>query len=166
MSPGSRYILLVLGLLGFSVATCIALFAFATRDPSFAVEKNYYQKAVDFDRLRAEEEASDRLGWVVEVEPIKVAKEGEVTLVLKDATGHLLAGAHGTVEAFANARAAQHQTGALEELGPGKYRVKMVIGRAGSWELRLRLERGPDVFTDVKRVFVEGLGDVGVGAPS
>ncbi len=69
MNPGNKYIALVLGLLGFSVATCVVLIGYATHDPTFAVEKNYYQKAVAFDQIRAEEVASDRLGWKVLVAP-------------------------------------------------------------------------------------------------
>jgi nitrogen fixation protein FixH len=152
MNPGNKYIALVLGLLGFSVATCVVLIGYATHDPTFAVEKNYYQKAVAFDQIRAEEVASDRLGWKVLVAPAKVGAEGGFVFTVLDSNDQPVTGASGTLEAFANIRANAPDTEDVEDLGGGKYRARIPIRHAGAWELRLRLTRGSDVFRETKRV--------------
>ena len=37
----------------------------ATRDPGFALERDYYQKAVNYDRVIAQRGENARLGWSV-----------------------------------------------------------------------------------------------------
>ena len=50
------------------------------------------------------------------------------------------------VEALHNARASRVLTAALEPRGPD-YAAAMPLARPGFWEFRVRVTRGPDVFT-------------------
>lgn len=152
MSPGARYIGLVIGLLGFSVAVCIALAVTAGADPSLAVEPDYYKKAIHFDEIRAEEMASERLGWRSRLGSLRVGDT--VTFKIEDVNGRPITGLAGTLEAFANVRAGSPITAAVEEIGPGEYRAPIIVARAGRWEIRARLARDDEVFRETSRIEV------------
>jgi hypothetical protein len=48
--------------LGLTVGGNIWVAVIASDDPSFAIEENYYQRALQFDAQRGVEQRSDRLG--------------------------------------------------------------------------------------------------------
>jgi nitrogen fixation protein FixH len=149
---GRGMLALVLGLLGGSVATCVTLYVMANSDPAFAVESDYYAKAVAWDRRAAEQAASDRLGWRLQLDARPVDGE-QILLVatLVDARGLRVERADVHVEAFANARAQTQARLDLLEQG-GEYVAPLRLTTPGLWELRVRAARGEDVLLSTVRM--------------
>ncbi len=143
------------GLVGFIMLISLTgaglLIYFAHSDPSFAVEANYYDRAVHWDEAAAQERRNAELAWVVEVEiaPGGGDEPGSLDLALADSRGGAIDGARVSVEAFHNARASDRTMLALEPAEPGRYSAPLEIGRAGLWEFRVTATRGDEVFTAV-----------------
>jgi hypothetical protein len=139
----------IVALLVGSAGTNIGFMVVANRDASFAVEPDYYRKAVEWDRAMAQEARNAELGWTVSAQ-LEPAGPGRARLVAaaRDRAGAPLTGAVVTVEAFPSARAREIASLALEPTGTaGVYATVLPSGRPGLWELRLRVSRGPEVFT-------------------
>lgn len=139
------------GLAGLGVMTALAV-----DDPSFALERDYYRKAVELDARRAQEARNRELGWELYVESVPDGADGELLVTLlggqRDIEGpKLLDDARITAEAFHNARAADIRDIELEPVGEGKYRGQITKVRPGLWELRFTVERHGSVFTSVQR---------------
>jgi len=140
------------GLLGSMLAGLFAMAAIAVRDPGFALERDYYKKAVAFDREIAQRVENERLGWTVRVDAGAAAPRSDTTLVveLRDATGPIT-GARVNVEALRNAAAANGLEALLTERRPGEYEARLPLRRGGLWEIRISASRGADRFTRVER---------------
>lgn len=128
-----------------------ALIYHAHADPSFAVEADYYDKAVHWDDSAAQERRNTELGWRLTINP-SAADGLELTMV--DGLGRPVEGATVSVEAFHNARSADRVTLALIDHGPGVYRQTAEFARPGIWEFRVVARRGADTFTAVRQVVV------------
>lgn len=128
----------------------------ASGDPSFAVEPEYYQKALDWDRERAQQADNERLGYRLQVEIRRPSAGGARDLVLRftDASGEPIRGASVEVSAFHNARAGEIIRGRLLEREPGLYVQQLPLRRLGLWELRVVAQRPGVRFTHVARVDV------------
>jgi hypothetical protein len=127
----------------------IGLMIVANRDASFAVEPDYYRKAVEWDRTMAQEARNAELGWTVAAR-LERAEAGRARLValVRDRAGALLTGAAVVAEAFPSARAREITTFVLGPTGEaGAYAVTLPHARPGLWEVRLRVTRGGEVFT-------------------
>jgi hypothetical protein len=115
----------------------------AIHDPHFALEPNYYDKAVHWDAAQAEERASRELGLVLELAKLEIAPTGNAPLLVKltAASGQEL---HGqlTLEAFPNAFAGQIEHITLHETAPGTYTGALTKPLPGLWELRFVLTQG------------------------
>lgn len=139
------------GLAGLGVMTSLAV-----DDPSFALEEDYYRKAVEIDRQREQEAINRQLGWHLRVRPsgTSAARRGvHLALELEGPEGPLDS-ARITAEAFHNARAADVRNVAFEPEGEGRYFVRLSDVRPGLWEIRLRVEREGEVFTQVERLML------------
>jgi nitrogen fixation protein FixH len=139
----------IVGLLVGGAGANIGFMIVANRDATFAVEPDYYRKAVEWDRTMAQEARNAELGWQVSarLEPID---GGRARLVARVAArdGRPVTGAAVVVEAFPSARARDIASFTLTPAGPdGVYAVTLVRARPGLWELRLRVTRGAEVFT-------------------
>jgi hypothetical protein len=144
--------LVPIALLGGSVTLVVAMVMVSTNDPGFAVEPDYYQKAVDWDRQRAQELTNRELGWRATWSFAAAAAAGTTTTVaieLMDAAGLRLNGAVLQVHAFHNARASRVQQLSLREVSPGRYEAPLELHRGGLWECRLRVTHHGQVFTQV-----------------
>jgi nitrogen fixation protein FixH len=149
-----RWAIAIVGLIALHAAGMLAVILIATRNPSFSVEPDHYQKALAWDRLAARQQASGLLGWKAEVTSeagSKVALDGARTRGLAcrivDREGKPVTGATVTMLAFAHARGEERIRFDLRETGPGVYTVRAPMARSGLWELRLSALRGPDLFT-------------------
>jgi nitrogen fixation protein FixH len=125
----------------------------AVHDPSFAVEQDYYRKAVAWDETRAQEEQNARLGWKVDLD---VTPRGDQLLLrarVSDASGTPIPDARVDVEAFANARASRvlHATLLPEE---GEQAGAVPLVQPGLWEVRLTVVAHGERFTEVVRKLV------------
>ncbi len=139
---GKWFPYLLVTILVASVGGNIYMVMIATDDPGFAVEENYYQQAVEWDRLQAERAASDALGWNVVVD----ARHEELRIQLTDRLGRPIEEADVDVEAFANARARHRIRGRMVEMGRGVYVLERSFERSGIWEYRLAAVRGEERF--------------------
>ncbi len=54
---------MIAGALAFHVISSLVVVYVATSDPSYAVEDDYYQKAVAWDEKRAQDRTERRSGW-------------------------------------------------------------------------------------------------------
>ena len=103
----------------------------ATDDPGFAVEQDYYQKAVAWDDHQAQSAENTRLGWNLTLETRTVGRDVQLVAKLTDDRGHALPNAKVRVDAFANARAG-HIVSADLSTGPdGKLHGKLPLVRVG-----------------------------------
>lgn len=146
----SRWWLVPIALFGLMFAVWGAMIHAALDDPSFAVEPDYYEKGVAWDRHMAQEAENHRLGWTADVATAP-SDDGAVRLVvdLNDRHGRALVGAEVQVDTFHNARAARMLHARLDERDAGSYSASLPMRRPGLWEIRLRARRGPERFTHV-----------------
>ena len=141
-NSGKIWPFIIVGLLGLSVVAESIKMVYATNDPAFAVEPDYYNKAVHWDEAQAARAASEALGWRAVLE----AGREELLVRLFDRDGEPLSGAEVQVEAFHNARANRVVKGALAPAGPGLYAMTHPFGRPGIWEYRVVAERNGERF--------------------
>lgn len=138
---------ILVGLLGGQMALMLAMVGVATHDRSFAVEPDYYEKALHWDAQVARDAAERSLGWAARVRlgaesgPLR---ERELEVRVTDAQGRPLEGAEVTLEMFHPIDAAHRVVGALTAAGPGRYVAQVGAHRAGLWDTRIAVRRGPD----------------------
>lgn len=151
---GLFWALVPVGLLGAALVGLGTLVSIAVRDPGFALEKNYYERAVHWDRQRAQDAVNQRLGYQLDIRLDRGTKGTEVALGLADRAGRPLPGAVVTVEAFANARSGQRQLLSLTAGPDGRYRAALAGARPGLWEFRVEVLAEGQRFTQVLRADV------------
>jgi nitrogen fixation protein FixH len=129
---------IILGLLGGQVALSAIMIYVASSDPSFAVEPDYYQRAVGWDQRSrgAELTASVAIAGAADLRG-----EREARFTIHEADGRPLRGALVTVVAFHHGRAADRRHATLTERDDGVYLGWLLLGRPGLWEFRLTIER-------------------------
>jgi hypothetical protein len=143
-SSGTFWAWVPAGLLGAMFVGLGSMAYVAVNDPGFALEPNYYDKAVHWDKSQAEAQASHALGLQLGLQkPLALDSSGQVRLALtvSDRTGAALTGADVKVEAFPNAAASHVEVLQLKELAPGVYSGKISRGVRGLWELRVSVKR-------------------------
>ncbi len=140
-------------LLGSMLCGLGALAYIATGDPHFALEPDYYDKAVHWDRARGEQRESDASGVKAELAPLVIGADGRalVRVALVDAARKPLRGARVRIEAFPNAYATRLVRLELRESEPGVYVASLERPIAGLWELRLEAADGGRRFREVLR---------------
>lgn len=161
MKPGSLWPPIIAGALAFHVISSLVVVYVATSDPSYAVEDDYYQKAVAWDEKRAQDRTNEDLDWSLEFKVTPPEKPGDqptLDLTLLDADDEPLVGAAISVEAFHNARGDDIVRDVLTDVGDGVYSATPQMNRDGRWELRFTVDRGAEHFTyaESRHLFVEG----------
>jgi len=151
---------LIAAALGIHVVGSLLVVYFTTSNPSYAVEENYYQKALAWDDKRAQDAVDSALGWKLEATAHPPTAAGETALLeaaVFDADRAPLDGATVSVEAFHNAHAHDILRAPLEPAGNGVYQARLPMRHNGRWELRFTVDRGEEHFThrEVKHLFVE-----------
>jgi nitrogen fixation protein FixH len=139
------------GMLALGVGINVAMVVVATQDPSFAVEPDYYRKALAWDGTMAQEAASRDLGWQLEAGCGSGPADSWVVAALRDRDGALLPGATVAVEAFQGAQADRRIAGALLARDDRRYEGHMARLEPGMWELRFTATRGADTYTRTLR---------------
>ncbi|HXK19777.1 MAG TPA: FixH family protein, partial [Polyangiaceae bacterium] len=117
----------------------------AIDDPNFALEPDYYRKALHWDRNQAQLRENDALGYELRLrEPLVISAAGsvQVELELKSPAGAAISGATLEVEAFPNAFAGNVEHLVLREVAPGVYTGQIAHGLLGLWELRCAVSVG------------------------
>lgn len=152
---GNFWAWLPAGLLSAMLLGLLSMAVIASRDPGFALERDYYKKGVAFDREIAQREENARLKWDVEATSGPMAADGRALLVVRVGFGGApVSGASAKLEALRNASAARVVEASLREVAPGEYHAALPLHRAGLWEYRLRFEREKEHFTHVVRLDV------------
>jgi nitrogen fixation protein FixH len=136
------------------VAANIGLIVVARGDPSFAIEPDYYARAVAWDSTLAQQRRNADLGWSLAPALNPFTRDGDATLRVRltDASGKDLDGATIEVAAVFNARATDVRTATLSADGAGGYVTALPVNHAGVWQLRFTVVRGTDRFTHEARV--------------
>lgn len=138
-------------LLGGLLGSQLVVLSQVLEDPGFAIERDYYRKAVSWDAERARELQSQALGWRADCEVTEMDPR-VVRVKLEDARGLAVSGAQVRVEAFHNARAREVLALSMREVGPGRYEAALDARRGGAWELRVHASRGEEEFRRVVRL--------------
>ncbi len=162
MKPGTLWPWIIGGALVLHVVVMLGVVFFAASDSSYAVEEDYYQKAIDWDQKRAQDRDNENLGWLLEFEvnpPQIPGDQPTVVVRLEDALGEPLADATVDLETFHNARSddiIRVRVDASDEAG--LYSVAPAMRHNGLWELRFTVTLGEDTFTfaETRHLFVEG----------
>lgn len=128
----------------------------AVDDPSFAVEKDYYKKAVAWDDAQAQAAENARLGWKVELSTERRGDSLSVVARVKDARGVPIPDAEVALEAFANARASRVLSTRLRSAADASYRGDLALVQGGVWEFRFSVDAAGQHYTQVVRQEVGG----------
>lgn len=143
---------MIVGLLLLAVGANVGLMIVASSDPSFAVEDDYYDKAVRWDEKRAQDATNLALGWQLDLSTETTVDRGvpavQVGVRLRDRDGAPVEGATVSLETFHLARSAQSLGATPTEAGPGWYVTRMPMRRPGLWEFRIDVTRGDEHFTE------------------
>jgi len=141
--------LLIGGLLVGGAGANVGLMLVANSDPGFAVEPDYYQKALHWDETMAQEARNASLGWSVAVSFDRSSRPGQVMIAARvsDGGGRPVEGARVDIEAFHSARANRVLAATLAAGPGGRYAAALPLDRPGLWELRLRVAQGEQTFT-------------------
>jgi nitrogen fixation protein FixH len=118
----------------------------AADDPAFAIEPDYYRRAVGFDSTMEQERRSAALQWTAMSHLARGDGIGSVAVMLSDSAGRPIAGATVRVNARFNARANDILRAELVERSPGTYVGPLAIGHPGEWEVRVEAVRGAERF--------------------
>ena len=148
-------------LLGATLLGLGTLAYIAIDDPHFALEPNYYDKAVHWDTARAEARENEVLGLKIALSaPLVVAADGRLDIALSVQTRRdlPLSGAVLELEAFPNAYASRVQHISLRETAPGAYAGALSQAVRGLWELRIVVKQGSLRYSRVLRVDVTKAG--------
>lgn len=140
---------LVVGLLSMHIALCLWGVYLATSSQTFAVENDYYNKALHWDDNQAAERASLNLGWHAGIDISATADlqhERQVVLTLTDRNNAPLCGASVDLIYYHRARATDVSNATLRDLGEGHYAAALPLSRPGIWNIHLAITHGKDRF--------------------
>jgi len=152
-----RWPAVIIGALALHVIVSLVTVWIATSNPSYAVEEDYYQKAIHWDEKRAQDGRNSVLGWQIafDVSPSTVVGEpAALDLVATDGSGKPLAGATVTVETFHNTRAGEILRARMVTDHDGRCSAPLSARRTGVWEFRFSIEHESDRFTQTETRFL------------
>lgn len=156
MKKGMGWPIGITMLLLATVASNIGVIMLVNDDPSFAIEPDYYRKAVSWDSTQAVARASDALRWTVQSTVVSGSSGTQRLRVrITDAQGLGVDGADVRGELLYVARANDVQTVRLTAVDGaefGTYESPVVMGNTGLWELRLAADRGDARFREIVRL--------------
>ena len=155
MKRGAWWPIGITTVLATTVAANLWVMRIANDDPSFAIEPDYYRKAITWDSTLAQARQDSILGWHLTPRLQVVAATGKtrITATLTDSFGMPISGAVVKVAALPVARANQvHEVSLAAAAGAGEYAGQLDAQRQGQWELRFDVRAGSTRFTEVARV--------------
>ncbi len=156
MKKGMGWPIGIVAILAATVGGNIAVIVLTKDDPSFAVEPDYYRKAVAWDSTQARIAQSDALVWTVSATVSdNVAGARVLTLNLLDQTGAAVHNAQLTGTLLHVARANDVQSVVFAETSSGQYAATVPMARRGMWELRLAAVRNAEQFQQTMRIDTE-----------
>ena len=137
-----------------SAGSNIMVMFIAKADPAFAVEPDYYQKAVTWDATMEQQRLNTSLGWQAtgSLALATPGTPGRVSVSLVGPGNTPIGDAVVAVEAMHNARASQRYEASLMPDGAGRYAAALDAHRPGEWEVRVTATRGSERFTQSLRI--------------
>lgn len=148
---------LVISLLTGQIVLVLVMAYLAVSDHSFAVEPDYYRKALQWNSEIAQQQANRRLGWTLHVEVSEQAdllQQREVRCVIHDPAGKPVEGADVEIVAFSHVRGNDRQELILTALEAGRYGATVRMTQGGLWEFRITARRGADLMTHIEQMQV------------
>lgn len=147
----------VVGLLGLQIAGGIFAIMLATGDKSVAVVPDYHQKALQWDRQVALQEASQRLGWTLGVEVTNSGRQHPgMSLLLVDRTGMPVVLDQGEIQIYRHVRASEVRTVALPNGTTGAIKLTDCFTSPGLWQVSVDVtDRQGNRFADSREINVE-----------
>lgn len=153
MKKGMGWPIGVVVILAATVAGNIGVIVLTKDDPSFAIEPDYYRKAVAWDSTQARIVRSNALAWTVSAQLSEDTSGANVlTLQLLDDTGAAVHDAQLTGTLLHVARANDVQSVVFSETSTGLYAATVPMARRGMWELRLAAVRNAEQFQQTVRI--------------
>ena len=150
---------LVVGLLAGQVVLVLVMAYLAVSDHSFAVEPDYYRKALQLGRARCRSNRPiddwDGLLRIEVSEQPDISQQRDVRCVITDRAGKPVDGATVEVVAFPHVRGNERQElDADSGLEAGRYGAAVRMSQGGLWEFRVVATRGVEVATHMEQVQV------------
>jgi nitrogen fixation protein FixH len=154
MKRGAWWPIGITTVLATTVAANLWVMRIANDDPSFAIEPDYYRKAITWDSTLAQARQDSILGWHLTPQIQVVAATGKtrISATLTDSLGTPISNAVVKVAALPVARASEVHEATLTASGAGEYTAQLDARRLGQWELRFDVRAGTTRFTEVARV--------------
>lgn len=155
----SKWPYFLIFLLVAGASSNIFMVVLAVNDPSFAVEKDYYKKALNWDKEMDQQRQNKALGWKVKVSvKTTAAPKGTgtnetmlLTLRVLDRKAHPVTGASVVVDAYHGARASTRTRQIARPLDKAGYLVAMPLSRKGLWEFDISVRKAGKRFTTKAR---------------
>lgn len=150
-------------ILGWSVVLVVVTVRASLSGQGAAVERGYYEQAVDWESVQRQRAVNERLRWSVTpsfrrspADP----RRPRLELAVTDRQGIPIERARVRVEAIPVLQVARGGAIDLVPTLAGRYEADLPASVAGQWEFRVRVEQGEEVYTDTFRRVLE------FGAPS
>ncbi len=151
ITSANRWPLAITAVLVGQVVFGIWMSHVANDDPHFAVEPNYYAKAINWDATMAQSRADKALGWKSAATLTRAAgNSATLHVTLRDSTGAPVHADSVTVTALAIAHSLKVNALSLTPDATG-YAAPVPVAGTGLWEVEVRAVRGTDVFTSTLR---------------
>ncbi len=142
-----RWPIIIISVLVAQMGFGVWMARLAGNDPHYAVEPDYYARAVNWDSTMAQSRRDRALGWNAATTLTRTSGRGaSLQIALVDSLGAALEVDSVQVEALAVAHAGTIDRLILASTGHG-YGATITDAGAGLWEIRVRAVRGTDVFT-------------------
>jgi len=127
----------IVALLGTCVGANLWLLRLSASDPAFAVEENYYERAVNFDRDLARQRHLEESGWnaVPSIDSVRSDSAILVSLTLRRRQ-YAVDGAEVSVHAAHVARPKVPIVAPMQPVGHGRYQIWLHGTGRGLWDLR------------------------------
>jgi nitrogen fixation protein FixH len=141
---------IIIAVLVIDVGVGVVMMRIANRDANFAIEPDYYSKAIAWDSTTAQARRNVVLGWQLTPELGALSGKGNstLTMALRDRAGAPVTGARVEVEAIPVAHAGEALHSELQAAPiDGDYAAALPMTRTGLWELRVTATRGGDRYT-------------------
>ena len=139
-------------LISIHVVSVVVMVIVATRDDSFALEPDWYQKGLHYEQTALQQRENSRLGWSVQLDvsrPLKDTNQRVVTCTIFDQSGKAVEKATVDLVAFAHLHANNRVPAVLLPQDGGSYQGSMAFEDAGMWEFRVVITRGTETFTHI-----------------
>jgi FixH len=153
-SANARWALVPVVLLASSFFGVGGMAIVAVVDPNFALEPDYYQKAIHWDQVQVQAANNQRLGYTFSAPAaLTLDHHGRASFELRITArdGHSVTGARVAATGFANAYSEDASPLQFSELSPGVYRAPIRARHAGLWEFRISMDSGADHATSILR---------------